>query len=86
MVLAFKGVDANHHCSWCRNFSCVPSSHWNCGGESNNRANCKVHVYHYFAFENVEFTNLPNLHVPNHVKQDIMIKDQCDVMSKVKDY
>ena len=64
MVLAFKGVDANHHCSWCRNFSCVPSSHWNCDGENNNRANCKVHAYYLFTFENVEFTIFPNLLFP----------------------
>ena len=84
MVLAFKGVDANHHCSWCRNFSCVPSSHWNCDGENNNRANCKVHAYYSFTFENVEFTIFPNLHVPKYMKQDIMIKHQCDAHDKKK--
>lgn len=34
MVLAFRGVNANEKCSWCRSFSCVPSSHWSCGGGS----------------------------------------------------
>lgn len=44
MVLAFKGVDANEHCSWCRNFSCVPSSHWKCGSGTNNPSICKYMI------------------------------------------
>ncbi|KAH6554694.1 hypothetical protein KP509_1Z314300 [Ceratopteris richardii] len=42
MILAFKGVNGNDHCSWCRKFSCIPSSHWNCGGSSGHNI-CKVH-------------------------------------------
>lgn len=47
MVLAFKGVNGNDHCSWCRSFSCIPSSHWNCGGGSggsNSQALCKYMI------------------------------------------
>ncbi|KAF5954492.1 hypothetical protein HYC85_007348 [Camellia sinensis] len=30
LVLLFKGVNANDHCSWCYYLSCVPTSRWNC--------------------------------------------------------
>ncbi|KAH7387213.1 hypothetical protein KP509_16G010900 [Ceratopteris richardii] len=44
MVLAFRGVNGNDHCSWCRSFSCAPSSHWNCGGGSNSHSICKYMI------------------------------------------
>ncbi|KAI5066899.1 hypothetical protein GOP47_0017427 [Adiantum capillus-veneris] len=44
IVLAFKGVNGNDHCSWCRSFSCIPSSHWNCGGDSKSHAVCKYMI------------------------------------------
>lgn len=45
MVLAFRGVNGNDHCSWCRSFSCIPSSHWKCGGgTSSTPAICKYMI------------------------------------------
>ncbi|KAF9601742.1 hypothetical protein IFM89_022856 [Coptis chinensis] len=33
LVMLFKGVNANEHCSWCHYLSCVPTSKWNCKTE-----------------------------------------------------
>lgn len=30
LVMLFRGVDANDHCSWCRYLSCIPTSKWSC--------------------------------------------------------
>ncbi|XP_047334315.1 RHOMBOID-like protein 1 [Impatiens glandulifera] len=30
MVMLFRGVNANKHCSWCHYLSCVPTSRWSC--------------------------------------------------------
>ncbi|KAJ4772239.1 Rhomboid-like protein [Rhynchospora pubera] len=30
MVLLFRGVNGNDHCSWCHYLSCVPTSKWSC--------------------------------------------------------
>ncbi|KAF5729966.1 inactive rhomboid protein 1-like [Tripterygium wilfordii] len=31
LVLLFRGVNGNDHCSWCHYLSCVPTSRWKCG-------------------------------------------------------
>ncbi|XP_026657077.2 RHOMBOID-like protein 1 isoform X2 [Phoenix dactylifera] len=30
LILLFRGVNANDHCSWCHYLSCVPNSIWSC--------------------------------------------------------
>ncbi|XP_058209100.1 RHOMBOID-like protein 1 [Rhododendron vialii] len=30
LVMLFRGVDANDHCSWCHYLSCIPTSRWSC--------------------------------------------------------
>ncbi|CAM8876823.1 unnamed protein product [Rhodiola kirilowii] len=30
LVMLFKGVNGNDHCSWCHYLSCVPTSRWSC--------------------------------------------------------
>ncbi|KAJ8642361.1 hypothetical protein MRB53_019055 [Persea americana] len=30
LVMLFRGVDANDHCSWCRYLSCIPTAKWSC--------------------------------------------------------
>lgn len=30
LVMLFRGVNANEHCSWCHYLSCIPTSRWNC--------------------------------------------------------
>ncbi|XAR55041.1 hypothetical protein NMG60_11030417 [Bertholletia excelsa] len=30
LVMLFRGENANKWCSWCRYFSCVPTTRWNC--------------------------------------------------------
>ncbi|PKA63145.1 hypothetical protein AXF42_Ash007941 [Apostasia shenzhenica] len=30
LILLFRGVNGNDHCSWCHYLSCVPSSRWSC--------------------------------------------------------
>nr|AIY60690.1 rhomboid protein Panut5887 [Pandanus utilis] len=30
LILLFRGVNANDHCSWCHYLSCVPTSKWSC--------------------------------------------------------
>ncbi|KAJ0962429.1 hypothetical protein J5N97_030257 [Dioscorea zingiberensis] len=39
LVMLFRGVNANKHCSWCHYLSCVPTSKWSCKQQS---ANCTV--------------------------------------------
>lgn len=34
LVMLFRGVDANKHCSWCHYLSCVPTSKWSCKAQS----------------------------------------------------
>ncbi|XP_008784595.2 RHOMBOID-like protein 2 [Phoenix dactylifera] len=34
LVLLFRGVNANDHCSWCHYLSCVPTSRWSCESQS----------------------------------------------------
>ncbi|XP_019706015.2 RHOMBOID-like protein 2 [Elaeis guineensis] len=34
LVLLFRGVNANDHCSWCHYLSCVPTSRWSCEAQS----------------------------------------------------
>ncbi|XWS55654.1 hypothetical protein CRYUN_Cryun09bG0019600 [Craigia yunnanensis] len=33
LIMLLRGVDANDHCSWCHNLSCVPTSRWSCNTE-----------------------------------------------------
>ncbi|XP_021887728.1 RHOMBOID-like protein 4 [Carica papaya] len=33
LIMLFRGVDANDHCSWCHYLSCVPTSRWSCNTE-----------------------------------------------------
>ncbi|XP_008785581.1 RHOMBOID-like protein 2 [Phoenix dactylifera] len=30
LIMLFRGVNANDHCSWCHYLSCVPTSKWSC--------------------------------------------------------
>ncbi|KAL4188804.1 hypothetical protein AMTRI_Chr08g162260 [Amborella trichopoda] len=30
LIMLFRGVNANDHCSWCHYLSCVPTSRWSC--------------------------------------------------------
>ncbi|KAF7139323.1 hypothetical protein RHSIM_Rhsim07G0154000 [Rhododendron simsii] len=30
LVMLFRGVDANDHCSWCHYLSCIPTLRWSC--------------------------------------------------------
>nr|AIY60672.1 rhomboid protein Illhe_RBL1 [Illicium henryi] len=34
LVMLFRGVNGNDHCSWCHYLSCVPTSRWKCQEES----------------------------------------------------
>ncbi|KAG1371711.1 RHOMBOID-like protein 1 [Cocos nucifera] len=34
LVMLFRGVNANEHCSWCHYLSCVPTSKWSCKAQS----------------------------------------------------
>lgn len=33
LVMVFRGIDGNKHCSWCHYLSCVPTSRWSCNSE-----------------------------------------------------
>ncbi|CAO2820297.1 unnamed protein product [Amaranthus hypochondriacus] len=33
LIMVFRGVDGNKHCSWCHYLSCVPTSRWSCNTE-----------------------------------------------------
>nr|DAD28215.1 TPA_asm: hypothetical protein HUJ06_029683 [Nelumbo nucifera] len=33
LVMLFRGVNANDHCSWCHYLSCIPTSRWSCKSE-----------------------------------------------------
>ncbi|WMV44340.1 hypothetical protein MTR67_037725 [Solanum verrucosum] len=33
LVMLFRGVDLNDHCSWCHYMSCLPTSRWSCNTE-----------------------------------------------------
>ncbi|OVA16520.1 Peptidase S54 [Macleaya cordata] len=33
LVMLFRGVNGNDHCSWCHYLSCVPTSKWSCKSE-----------------------------------------------------
>ncbi|EMS47380.1 Inactive rhomboid protein 1 [Triticum urartu] len=30
LLMVFRGVNGNDHCSWCHYLTCVPTSHWKC--------------------------------------------------------
>nr|XP_010937608.1 RHOMBOID-like protein 1 isoform X2 [Elaeis guineensis] len=34
LVMLFRGVNVNEHCSWCHYLSCVPTSKWSCKAQS----------------------------------------------------
>ncbi|PKA46540.1 hypothetical protein AXF42_Ash012673 [Apostasia shenzhenica] len=31
LIMLFRGVNGNEHCSWCHYLTCVPTSKWSCG-------------------------------------------------------
>ncbi|XXG67205.1 hypothetical protein AAC387_Pa06g0606 [Persea americana] len=31
LIMLFRGVNGNDHCSWCHYLSCLPTSKWSCG-------------------------------------------------------
>ncbi|KAH9307566.1 hypothetical protein KI387_035477, partial [Taxus chinensis] len=34
LVMLFRGMNANKHCSWCHYLDCVPTSRWNCNDKT----------------------------------------------------
>ncbi|PKU68903.1 RHOMBOID-like protein 2 [Dendrobium catenatum] len=34
MIMLFRGVNGNDHCSWCHYLSCVPTSRWSCNSSA----------------------------------------------------
>ncbi|XP_020595362.1 RHOMBOID-like protein 1 [Phalaenopsis equestris] len=36
MIMLFRGVNGNDHCSWCHYLSCVPTSRWHCNSSATN--------------------------------------------------
>ncbi|GAB4833816.1 Retinoblastoma-like protein 1 [Ancistrocladus abbreviatus] len=33
LVMVFRGVNGNDHCSWCHYLSCIPTSRWSCNSQ-----------------------------------------------------
>ncbi|KAJ0979517.1 hypothetical protein J5N97_014991 [Dioscorea zingiberensis] len=73
LIMLFRGINANDHCSWCHYLSCVPTSKWS----------CKPKVHYCSASQGATLLNLTcqgngkNQSYPLSNATEIQIQDLC---------